>query len=942
MNKGNCAFLKTFTFCIFGTLFAGTASAQINWNVTDPGKDIFSGIPLACCDLNGDSEDDLVVLDQTKHLWIGLQIGNGSFLWKATNYHQFSALWSINIADLDKNGFSDILLSGESTKLQIMYQFKDGFQLQIADDNSFFSQAACVYDINMDGWLDFTLCDDNHATRIYLNDGTGKLKRDTALVPLSFPNPMNEAGNYGCIWTDIENDGDPDLYISKCRPGVVDPTDPRRVNLLFINENGVWKEEGRNYGLDLGDQSWMTLFEDFDGDGLKDCFVVNHYSASRMFHQLPNHKFEDLTATCGIDFPGICIQAIPADFDNDGDLDILMTGNACSLWINEGSMKFTEQKGALASSGLSSCAVGDLNGDGFIDIYGSYADLLNAPNNQKDKVWFNTGNPNHFIAFSLKGRQSNIHGIGSRIELYANGHYQSRELHGGEAFGIQNSLNIHFGLGNASTVDSIVIHWTSGQTDRFYNLSSGLKYLLEEESCATVVQRQSGGLIRNFCNSIDTTLRVAAGARNWVWNDGSKRDTLRVQSEGIYFYRETDSLGCPTISQPVAILFNPKVSYRLNHSYHQILCEGDYLDLAVNGSRQIHWSTGQTDSLLRVDKSGLYYGQIKAYCDWIFTDTLNLEVFQLPDPPLVEPDTLTGRGKASLTSKLDSTYWFNYKEDEIPLFVGKHFVSDTVETPRSFWAESRSSHKFPFVHGGMKQPDYSGGPYHAKFLNNLTLFNVYQNVFLDSVTVYTDDPGLRTIELLDHTGVRLAHKDADLHAGKNQLYLGFEIPASENVYFLGTNLESNQKLFGENSPRLYRSDRGFYYPFFIEDKVRILSSDKGDNYYYYFFDWVIRAADEVCKSPRQEVRVEIIPVDTKESEVSEEFWIQQYQNGLRVHSDEQAPMHISIKNEEGKIVMNKNIMPEEWLDVQNFHPGLYFIEIKTRSLPSKHIKFCKY
>ncbi len=337
----------------------------------------------------------------------------------------------------------------------------------------------------------------------------------------------------------------------------------------------------------------------------------------------------------------------------------------------------------------------------------------------------------------------------------------------------------------------------------------------------------------------------------------------------------------------------------------------------------------------------MYFGQVKGFCDLIYTDTLTVETFPLPEPPKVEPDTLFGRGRAHFTSNVDASYWFNLKEDEIPLHVGKDFLTDTIEASRSFWVESRSKNAYPFVHGGMKKPDYSDGPYHAKFLNNQTLFNVYKDVILDSVTLYTDDPGLRTIELLDNTGVRLSHRDVNLQKGKNQVYLGFEIPASDKVYFLTTNLEKNQQLFGENSPRLYRSNQGFYYPFFVEDKVRILSSDKGDSYYYYFFDWVLRAADKVCISPRQEVRVEILPVRTNDVNHPAKYWLTQNETGFQILSDGINPLQMELKNYEGKTILRKTIASGDWVNTQDIPSGFYVLELHSQQDRRIILKYAK-
>ncbi|HEX5626014.1 MAG TPA: VCBS repeat-containing protein, partial [Saprospiraceae bacterium] len=390
------------TCMVFLTLFLflnNVSNAQAAWTEGPTGQRFFSGIPLSCADVNGDGVDDLIILDQAKHLWLGLHDGISRFFWISLPYHQTFAAWSVNVADIDNNGWNDILISGESTGLVVLYQTAGNFIPRVADARYFFSQAAAAYDINQDGWLDFTLCDDNNATRIYLNNGAGELEYDTALINLTLPEAGKSGGNYGCIWSDYDRDGDGDLYLSKCRAGVDDPKDARRINLHYVKDSAGWTERGAYNGVDVSDQSWVSLMEDFDRDGLFDLLVVNHYTPCRIFHQKPDHRFEERTAESGLEFSAIAIQAVPGDFDNDGDIDVLLTGNTVELWLNDGQMRFTKADLHPGDRRFSSCAAGDFNGDGWLDVYASYADLLNTPNNQHDRLWLNPGGSHHHAGF---------------------------------------------------------------------------------------------------------------------------------------------------------------------------------------------------------------------------------------------------------------------------------------------------------------------------------------------------------------------------------------------------------------------------------------------------------------------------------------------------------------------------------------------------------------
>ena len=91
-----------------------------------------------------------------------------------------------------------------------------------------------MMDMNNDGWLDVFGCHDNAAPRTWLNNGSGSLTYNAWINYATSPS-SDMSGNYGSTWTDFDNDGDIDFYITKCRQGVNDPNDPRRWNRLFVN-----------------------------------------------------------------------------------------------------------------------------------------------------------------------------------------------------------------------------------------------------------------------------------------------------------------------------------------------------------------------------------------------------------------------------------------------------------------------------------------------------------------------------------------------------------------------------------------------------------------------------------------------------------------------------------------------------------------------------------
>lgn len=166
-------------------------------------------------------------------------------------------------------------------------------------------------------------------------------------------------------------------------------------------------------------------------------------------------------------------------------------------------MTFTQVNGLFASNGMLSFASGDLNHDGFIDIYSSYGNIYTTPSSVADVLYLNNGNTNNFITFDIKGTTSNINAIGGRATIYGPWGVQVREVRAGESYGTCNSSQLHFGLGSNTIVDSAVVRFPSGTEQRFYDLESNQFVSVVENTCSVtgILFQVNCNLFRSDCNS---------------------------------------------------------------------------------------------------------------------------------------------------------------------------------------------------------------------------------------------------------------------------------------------------------------------------------------------------------------------------------------------------------------------------------------------------------
>ena len=229
-------------------------------------------------DMNNDQLDD-VVRATDNGLYIDYQQANGSFQQSffALNFQNLPG-GSICAGDLDNNGFNDLLFGDDSAVSFVMSNANGTAYTEYAKPEYIFSQRSTMADIDNDGDLDAFVCHDVDKSHPYRNDGNGNMTLDQTLIETA-----DLPGNYAAIWTDYDNDGDDDLYITKCRGGAL-PGDIARTNLLYRNNgDGSFSEVGAAAGVDDNAQSWSTVFEDFDNDGDFDAFIVNHDFQNRYY-----------------------------------------------------------------------------------------------------------------------------------------------------------------------------------------------------------------------------------------------------------------------------------------------------------------------------------------------------------------------------------------------------------------------------------------------------------------------------------------------------------------------------------------------------------------------------------------------------------------------------------------------------------------------------------
>jgi len=326
-------------------------------------------------------------------------------------------------------------------------KFEDVSQKAGVADPTSKSLGITILDYNGDGWPDLFVSNDTQPNKLYRNNRNGTFTEEGMAAGVAFGEDGVARGAMGVDWADYDRSGRPDLLVGNFSNQMLG---------LYHNEGGgLFVDEAPSSA--VGKASLLTLafgvfFFDYDLDGYPDIFAANGHIEEEigrvqpkvqfkepplLFRNLGKGQFENVTAHMGpaLSRPMVARGAAYADYDHDGDLDILVTTNGGPAYL--------------------------FHNDG--------------------------GNHNNWLSVRLVGHKSNRDGIGAVVRVTSKSGSQWNTVRSGSSYCSQSDLALTFGLGSDADVQAIEIEWPTGAKQKLAGVAAN-QFLTIDESAGIVAK----------------------------------------------------------------------------------------------------------------------------------------------------------------------------------------------------------------------------------------------------------------------------------------------------------------------------------------------------------------------------------------------------------------------------------------------------------------------
>ena len=321
-------------------------------------------------------------------------------------------------------------------------------QVGIAGARPGYGMTVVAADFNEDGWPDIYVACDSTPSLLFMNQHDGRFKEEGIARGVALSEDGKEQAGMGVAVGDYNLDGHLDLF----KTNFADDT-----NVLYEND-GKANFEDKTFAAKLGTESqyisWGTGIFDLDNDGWPDIFFVSGSVYPELEKQLPN-------------YPDKCPRTVLRNLGNGTFRKLIDAG-----------------PGVASKHSSRGCAFGDFDNDGDIDI------LVINLNEPPSLLRNDLRGSHHWLKVKLIGTKSNRSAIGARVLARYGGKVQAQEVLSQSSFYSCNDPRLHFGLGSATSAD-LEILWPNGNKeshasvpcDQLVSIREGAGIIVSQDCC---------------------------------------------------------------------------------------------------------------------------------------------------------------------------------------------------------------------------------------------------------------------------------------------------------------------------------------------------------------------------------------------------------------------------------------------------------------------------
>ena len=305
-----------------------------------------------------------------------------------------------------------------------------------------YSLTAVSYDFDNDGWPDIYVAVDSEPSLLFQNNHDGTFKEVALVAGCAYNEDGQEQAGMGVAVGDYDSDGWLDIFKTNFAND--------SSNLYHNNGDGSFTDKALSSGVGTNNRyvAWGCGFVDYDNDGWLDILQVN-----------------------GHVYPEVDSHAIGETFKNPR----LVYKNLGGGIFKDVSKELGSAIGERFSS--RGAAFGDYDNDGDLDVL-----ILNM-NDVPSLLRNDGGNAQNWIKLKLIGTKCNRTAIGARVRVVTGNHSQIDEVHSGSSVMSQSDLRLHFGLGQAQVIDAIEVKWpTTREVERFTQVKANQILTIREGS----------------------------------------------------------------------------------------------------------------------------------------------------------------------------------------------------------------------------------------------------------------------------------------------------------------------------------------------------------------------------------------------------------------------------------------------------------------------------